>query len=301
VNETLTAIPGIRVGHATDFRARTGCTVVLCEAGAVAGVDVRGGAPGTRETDAIRPGRLVQRAHAVLLTGGSAFGLDAASGVMQYLEERGVGFYTRHGRVPIVPAAVIYDLAVGDPKIRPDKAMGYQACLNATSKAVAMGSVGAGAGATVGKSPGTRPSPGGIGSACKRLAGDVRVAALVVVNPVGNVVDPLTGNILTGARDERGHLVEVNRDNEKNAPIAGTNTTIGVIATNADLSPAACTRIAEMAHEGVARSIRPSHTLFDGDTLFVLSIGKHESDEQTAGLAAADVVSLAILSAVETE
>lgn len=298
-NETLTAIPGIRVGHATNLAARTGCTVVLCEAGAVAGVDVRGGAPGTRETDAIRPGKLVQRAHAVLLTGGSAFGLDAAAGVMQYLEERGAGFATRHARVPIVPAAVIYDLGIGDAKVRPDKAMGYQACVDATSAPVATGCVGAGTGALVGKSPGTNASPGGIGSACVRLRGNLRVAALVVVNAVGNVVDPHTGAILTGARDERGRLVEVKRDPEKNT--AGTNTTIGVVATNAALSPSACTRLAEDAHQGIARTIRPAHTLHDGDILFTLSLGKAASDEKTIRQVAVDAVSEAILNAVRQQ
>lgn len=298
LNNTLTAIPGFHVGHATDLPAQTGCTVVLCESGAVAGVDVRGSAPGTRETDAIRPGKLVQRVHAVLLTGGSAFGLDAAAGVMQYLEERGAGFATRHGAVPIVPAAVIYDLGVGDPKVRPDKAMGYQACMNGTSSPVQLGRVGAGTGATVGKGHGTTSSPGGIGAACTRIDGDLRVAALVVVNAVGNVVDPVSGNIIAGARDATGTFVDVRRDYPDDKRIGGTNTTIGVIATNAALSPAQCTHVAELAHEGIARVIRPSHTMFDGDTLFTLSIGEEECDERTVGGAAVETVSAAILNAV---
>jgi len=264
-------------------------------------VDVRGCAPGTRETDAIRPGKLVQKAHAVLLTGGSAFGLDAASGVMQYLEERGAGFPTGHGPIPIVPAAVIYDLGVGDARIRPDKAMGYRACINATSNDIATGRVGAGTGATVGKMRDTTPSPGGIGSACKSIVGGLRVAALVVVNSVGNVVDPATGEVVAGARNEKGDFVEIRRQYPGSWGVGGTNTTIGVVATDAALSPAACTRVAELAHDGIARVIRPSHTMFDGDTLFTLSIGNEERDEKTVGLAATEAVSAAVLNAVRKQ
>lgn len=298
MNQTITAIAGITVGHATDATARTGCTVVLCPAGATAGVDVRGAAPGTRETDALRPGRLVQKAHAVLLTGGSAFGLDAAGGVVQYLEEQNVGFPAGPVRVPIVPAAVIFDLGVGDAKVRPDREMGYQACLNATYQPVAMGAVGAGTGATVGKAPGVTPSQGGVGSACKHLDSGLIVAAIAVVNALGNVVDPETGEILAGGK-ENGSFVDITERLLDANVVSGTNTTIGVVATSAALSPAEATRVAEMAHDGMARAIRPSHTMFDGDTLFTLATGAHTgSSVNTIGILAAEVVAEAIVNAV---
>ena len=300
-NETITAVKGIRVGHATNRRARTGCTVLLCMAGAAAGVDVRGFAPGTRETDAIRPGRRVGQAHGILLTGGSAFGLDAASGVMRFLEEHDAGFGTAHGVVPIVPAAVIYDLGVGDPRVRPDKAMGYRACKAATDAPVPTGRVGAGTGATVGKGPGLRAAEGGIGTACVRLPGGASVGALVVVNSVGNVVDPATGKTVAGARDEAsGRMADVTPSLREGHPprIPGTNTTIGVIATDATLSSVEANTVAAMAHDGIARAIRPSHTLYDGDTLFALSTGKRRADVNAVGVVAAEVVSQAILNAV---
>lgn len=296
-NHTLTAINGIKVGHATHTAARTGCTVVLCEEGATAGVDVRGSAPGTRETEAIRPGRLVQNVHAVLLTGGSAFGLDAAGGVVQYLEERNVGFPAGHARVPIVPAAVIFDLGVGDARVRPDRQMGYDACLNASDEPVPMGTVGAGTGATVGKCSGVEASPGGVGSACRQLTDGLIVGAIVVVNSIGNVVHPKTGEIVAGAR-ENGAFVDITERLLGAELFAETNTTIGVIATNASLSPAEVTKVAEMGHDGLARAIRPAHTMFDGDTLFALSIGMHTSDVNTVGILAAEVVGEAIVNAV---
>jgi L-aminopeptidase/D-esterase-like protein len=298
VNQTLTAIEGIKVGHATDSTARTGCTVILCPAGATAGVDVRGAAPGTRETDALRSGRLVQKAHAVLLTGGSAFGLDAAGGVVEYLEAQNVGFPAGPVRVPIVPAAVIFDLGVGDANIRPDREMGYQACLNATDEPVAMGAVGAGTGATVGKAPGVTSSPGGVGSACIRLDSGLIVAAIAVVNSLGNVVHPESGEILAGGK-ENGGFVDIT-ERLLNADIVhGTNTTIGVVATNATLTSAEVNRVAEMAHDGMARSIRPAHTMFDGDTLFALATGTHtKSGVNTVGILAAEVVAAAIVNAV---
>lgn len=296
-NHTLTAINGIKVGHATNPTARTGCTVILCEEGATAGVDVRGSAPGTRETEAIRPGRLVQKVHAVLLTGGSAFGLDAASGVVQYLEERNVGFPAGPGRVPIVPAAVIFDLGVGDARVRPDRRMGYDACINASDAPMPMGPVGAGTGATVGKAPSAEASPGGVGSACWQLTDGLLVGAIVVVNALGNVVHPKTGEIVAGAR-ENGVFVDITERLLGAELFAGTNTTIGVIATNAALSPAEATKVAEMGHDGLARAIRPAHTMFDGDTLFALSIGSHTSDVNTVGILAAEVVGEAIVKAV---
>ena len=297
-NQTLTAIDGIKVGHATDTTARTGCTVVLCPAGATAGVDVRGAAPGTRETEALRLGRLVQKAHAVLLTGGSAFGLDAAGGVVQYLEEQNVGFSAGPVRVPIVPAAVIFDLGVGDVKVRPDREMGYQACLNATDEPVAMGTIGAGTGATVGKAPGVTPSPGGVGSACKYLVSGLIVAAIVVVNALGNVVNPDTGEIVAGGKED-GSFVDITERLLDAKLVQGTNTTIGVVATNATLTAAETHRVTEMAHDGMARAIRPSHTMFDGDTLFSLATGAHTgSSVNTIGILAAEVVAEAIVNAV---
>ena len=297
-NQTLTAIDGIKVGHATDTTARTGCTVILCPAGVTAGVDVRGAAPGTRETDALRPGRLVQKAHAVLLTGGSAFGLDAAGGVVQYLEEQNVGFQVGSVHVPIVPAAVIFDLGVGDAKVRPDREMGYQACLNATDEPVTMGAIGAGTGATVGKAPGVTPSAGGVGSACKYLDSGLIVAAIVVVNALGNVVHPKTGEIVAGGK-ENGSFVDITERLLDANLVQGTNTTIGVVATNAALTPAEVNRVAEMAHDGMARAIRPSHTMFDGDTLFALATGAHTgSSVNTVGILAAEVVAEAIVNAV---
>ena len=299
-NETITAIEGITVGHATDATARTGCTVVLCPAGATAGVDVRGAAPGTRETDALRPGRLVQKAHAVLLTGGSAFGLDAAGGVVQYLEEQNVGFPAGPVRVPIVPAAVIFDLGVGEAKVRPDRQMGYQACLNATDEPVAMGTIGAGTGATVGKAPGVTSSSGGVGSACKHLDSGLIVAAIVVVNALGNVVHPETGEILAGGK-ENGDFVDITERLLDANLVPGTNTTIGVVATNATLSVTEVNRVAEMAHDGMARVIRPSHTMFDGDTLFSVATGAHtKGSVNTVGILAAEVVAAAIVNAVRT-
>ena len=298
MNQTITAIASITVGHATDSTARTGCTVILCPEGATAGVDVRGAAPGTRETETLRPGRLVQKVHAVLLTGGSAFGLDAAGGVVQYLEEQNVGFPAGPVRVPIVPAAVIFDLGVGDAKVRPDREMGYQACLNATDEPVAMGAIGAGTGATVGKAPGVTPSSGGVGSACKYLDSGLIVAAIVVVNALGNVVHPDTGEIVAGGEEEDNFVDITERLLDANL-VQGTNTTIGVVATNATLTPAEVNRVAEMAHDGMARAIRPSHTMFDGDTLFTLATGTHTgSSVNTIGILAAEVVAEAIVNAV---
>ena len=297
-NQTLTAIEGIKVGHATNSAARTGCTVILCPAGATAGVDVRGAAPGTRETDALRSGRLVQKAHAVLLTGGSAFGLDAAGGVVEYLEAQNVGFPAGPVRVPIVPTAVIFDLGVGDANVRPDRAMGYQACLNATDEPVAMGSVGAGTGATVGKAPGVTSSPGGVGSACIRLDSGLIVAAIAVVNSLGNVVHPESGEILAGGK-ENGGFVDITERLLGADMVHGTNTTIGVVATNAALISAEVNRVAEMAHDGMARAIRPAHTMSDGDTLFTLATGAHTgSSVNTVGILAAEVVAMAIVNAV---
>ena len=303
--DAISAIPGLRVGHWTNRRAATGCTVVLCEGGAVAAVDVRGGAPGTRETDLLRPGSLVERIHAVLLSGGSAFGLDAAAGVMRYLEEQGVGFPTPGGLVPIVVGAVLYDLSIGRSDVRPDAAAGYAACRAAKGGRVSQGSVGAGSGATVGKALGMeRAVKGGIGTASERTAGDITVGALVAVNCLGEVVDPDSSRIVAGPRDEKGGFLST-LDILRGRPPSGrsggfTNSTIGVVATNARLSREQAYRLAVMAHDGLARTVRPAHTLVDGDVFFSLATGATEApvDLITLGALGARAVERAIVRAV---
>jgi L-aminopeptidase/D-esterase-like protein len=305
LNETLTAVPGIRVGHATDREGLTGCTVVLCERGAVAGVDQRGGAPGTRETDLLRPLHLVEEAHAVLLTGGSAFGLAAADGVMRYLEARGVGFDAGAARVPIVPAAVLFDLALGDPEARPDAAMGEAACRAASADPVEAGNVGAGTGATVGKILGPkRAMKAGIGSAAVRLGGGLVVGALMAVNALGDVVRPCSGEILAGARrigsDAPADTLATMRSLVGKAALHfASNTVIGLVATNARLSKAEANKVAQMAQDGIARAVRPAHTMFDGDTLFALATGAKGADVNLVGAYGAEVVAQAIVAAVE--
>ncbi|MCS7179613.1 MAG: P1 family peptidase [Anaerolineae bacterium] len=304
----LTDVPGIRVGHATDPVGLTGCTVVLCEEGAVGGVDQRGGAPGTRETDLLRPMHLVEKVHAVLLTGGSAFGLAAADGVVRYLEERGVGFDTGVAKVPIVPAAVIFDLNLGDPAARPDAAMGYAACQAATDGPVPEGNVGAGTGASAGKVLGiTRAMKTGVGSAAVHLGDGLVVAALMVVNPFGNVVDPQTGQILAGVRPPDMEcpadpliLLRFFYEQGLLRPFPATNTVIGVVATNARLSKEAANKVAQMAQDGVARAVRPAHTMFDGDTLFALATGEKPADISLVGAFAAEVVAQAVARAATT-
>jgi L-aminopeptidase/D-esterase-like protein len=296
--DAITAITGVRVGHWTDRRAATGCTVILCEAGAVAAVDVRGGAPGTRETDLLRPGNLVERVHAVLLSGGSAFGLDAAAGVMRYLEEQGIGYPTPGGLVPIVVGAVLYDLSIGRSDVRPDAAAGYAACRAAKGGRISQGRVGAGSGATVGKALGMeRAVKGGIGTASERAAGDIIVGALVAVNCFGEVVEPDSGRILAGPRDEKGDFLST-LDILRRRPASGlpggfTNSTIGVVATNARLNREQAYRLAVMAHDGLSRAVRPAHTLVDGDAFFALATGATE--------AAADLIALGALAARAVE
>ena len=298
----ITDVSGIKVGHYTDGKAATGCTVVLCEPGAVAGVDVSGSSPGTRETDLLRPGGLVERVHAVVLSGGSAFGLDAATGVMRYLEERGVGYETSAGKVPIVPAAIIFDLNIGDPKIRPGANEGYQACLAATGGTVAEGCAGAGTGATVGKILGLeRAVKSGLGTAGQNIAGDVVVAALVTVNAVGDVIEPGTGKILAGPRrpDGRGFLSTSELwKSEFKQGVPPFNTVIGVVATDARLNKTEANRLARVAQVGVARTVDPCHTTYDGDTLFALSLGEKQADLGALGAAAAEVVAQAIVRAI---
>ena len=302
----LTAVEGLKVGHAEMAGRPTGCTVVVAEKGATGGVDVRGSAPGTRETDLLSPVNTVEKVNAVLLTGGSAFGLDAATGVMRYLEERGIGFDTKVAKVPIVPAAVIFDLSIGDPKIRPDAECGYRAAAAAAGGRVAEGNLGAGAGATVGKLGGpARAMRGGIGTAAIATPSGLTVAALVVVNAVGDVIDPATGRVVAGVRTADGKGLADARTLVRGGLVErpgafGRNTTIGVVATNAALTKAQATRMAQMAQDGVARAISPAHTPLDGDTIFALATGTRAGtpDMMTVGALAADVVSEAILRAV---
>ena len=301
-NDTLTAVPGFRVGHVTDAAAATGCTVVLCPPHTVGGVDQRGGAPGTRETDSLRPTRGNQEVHGVMLAGGSAYGLGAADGAMRFLEERGVGLRVRKDLlVPVVPSAIIFDLTIGAPDVRPDATTGYQACLAATDAPVAEGSVGAGTGARVGGLRGNEyASKGGIGSACEFLDSELKVAALMVVNAVGDVLDE-KGAILAGIRRRDGQGFEgPGVAFRRLARMVGAgfgsrgNTVIGVVATNARLTKAEVNKVAQMAHNGLARAVIPAHTMFDGDTIFALSSGEVPANVSVIGMVAAEVVARAI-------
>lgn len=312
MHNAVTDVGGIKVGHYTDLQSITGCTVILCEQGATAGVDVRGSAPGTRETDLLRPLNLVQEVHAVLLTGGSAFGLDAAGGVMRYLEEKGAGLYVGVARVPLVPAAVLFDLAIGRADVRPDAEMGYRACCAATEGPVAEGSVGAGTGATVGKLFGPFfATKSGLGTASEKIDGGITIGALVAVNAFGDVVDPDSGRILAGARTPGGvgfvDTVRRMRGDLSQTALgatssegAFTNTTIGLVATDARLTKEEANKVAQMAHDGLAAAIRPVHTMFDGDTVFALGTGGagKRGDVTVIGAIAAQVMSQAILRAV---
>lgn len=310
----ITDVPGVRVGHAHDAEALTGCTVILCEDGAVGGVDQRGGAPGTRETDLLGPMHLVQKVHAIVLSGGSAFGLDSASGVVRYLEEKQVGFDVRVARVPIVPAAILFDLDIGKSDVRPDAEMGYQACMNSSRDRPHEGNAGAGMGATVGKILGMQGAvKSGIGTASIKLGGGAIVGAIVAASPLGDVVDPKTGKIFAGARPVKigpaqvgGKSTFANTLNVLKS-LAGktimqfasrSNTVIGVVATNAKLSKEEVNKVAQMAHDGLARTVRPAHTMLDGDTLFAISTGRKKVDVNVVGAYAAEVVSEAITNAV---
>ncbi|MEA4970912.1 MAG: P1 family peptidase [Candidatus Pelethousia sp.] len=298
MNNTLTQIKGLLVGHYTDEAARTGCTAVLCQSGAVAGVDVRGSAPGTRETDLLRGYNVVEKINAILLSGGSAFGLDAAGGAMQYLEERGLGISVGPTVVPIVPAAVIMDLTEGEAYKRPGKAEGYAACAAASEDPVAQGRVGAGTGATVSKAFGLQYArKGGIGSCCMHLPGGVRVAALLVVNALGDIYDPATG-ALRAAAVLNGKPTPC-FDSPSLSGVGFGNTTIGVIATNARLTREEANKLASMGHDGLALAIRPVHTSMDGDTLFGLATGEVEAPFLPILAAAAQAAAQAVLLAVE--
>ena len=304
-NRTLTAVPGIRVGHVTLAERPTGCTVILATPAAIAGVDVRGAAPGTRETDLLSPINTIDRVNAIVLAGGSAFGLDAASGTVRWLDERGAGYETSVARVPLVPSAVLFDLGVGDPKIRPTADCGYHAAAAASAEPVTEGSVGAGSGATVGKMRGLRHAmKGGIGTAAVALPSGLVVAALVAVNAYGDVIDPATGAVVAGVRTEDGRALadarRLLRDSRPGPPPAAENTTLAVIATNARLTKPQAAKLAQMAHDGFARAISPVHTPADGDTVFALATaGRTEPDDLLlVGALAADVTAEAILRAV---
>jgi L-aminopeptidase/D-esterase-like protein len=315
LNNAITDVPGILVGHAQNDEALTGCTVILCEKGAVGGVDQRGGAPGTREVDALHPMHLVSKVHGIVLAGGSAFGLEAATGVMRYLEERGVGFDTRIVKVPIVPAAILFDLGIGRSDIRPDASMGYQACQNASPVPPAEGNVGAGTGATVGKILGpSQCMKSGIGTASLEIGAGVVVGAIAAVNAFGDVIDPLTGKIVAGARSKDvgplhfgapGYFADTLQVMKtligRTALGFGShgNTVIGVVATNAKLDKEQVNKVAQMAHDGLARTIRPAHTMVDGDTIFAIATGDHNADVNIVGAYGAEVFAQAILRAVQ--
>lgn len=311
----ITDVRGIEVGQAQDDEALTGCTVIVCRKGAVAGVDVRGSAPGTRETDLLDPVNLVEKVHAIVLAGGSAYGLDAASGVMRYLEEKKIGFNTGLAKVPIVPAAILYDLAVGRADVRPDAAMGYHAAASASSTAPLEGNVGAGMGASVGKMFGSSLAmKAGLGTASLDIGGGVIVGALVAVNAWGDVIDPQTNQILAGLRSGKIGPMRVGGKE----PFADTlammkspvgrgvlgltsraNTVIGVVATNADLTKSQATKVAQMAQDGIARTIRPAHTMLDGDVVFALATGAKKADVSTVGAFAAAAMAEAIIRGVK--
>ncbi|MFL0196689.1 P1 family peptidase [Clostridium sp. WILCCON 0269] len=299
------SIEGIKVGNAQNLNGPTGCTVVICEDGATAGVDVRGGSPGTRETDLLNPVNLVDKIHAVVLAGGSAFGLDAAGGVMQYLEERDIGFDVTVTKVPIVCEAVLFDLSIGDFHIRPDKVMGYEACKNSELNLCENGNIGAGAGATVGKIKGSEYAmKGGLGSFAVQV-GELKVGAVVAVNCLGDVVDSKTGNIVAGALDEDGKsfantesiMLETYYE-KKN--LFNSNTTIGVVATNGEFTKSEMNKIASMAHNGYGRAMRPAHSIFDGDTIFSMATGKVKADLNVVGFLSAQVMETAIMNAIKS-
>lgn len=304
MKDAIVDVPGIKVGHAQDLEAGTGCSVIVCEKGAVTGVDVRGGAPGTRETDLLNPVNLVDRAHAVYLGGGSAFGLDGASGVMKYLEEKGIGFDVGVTKVPIVPGAVLFDLTVGSYKTRPDFEMGYRACVNASENNTLQGNIGAGTGATVGKFYGeSRCMKSGLGTASFK-SGNLVVGAIVAVNCFGDVIDPETGEIIAGTltEDKKGFantLALIAGQPEGSGNFFARNTTIGVIATNAKLTKASATKVAMMAHNGYGKAINPAHTMFDGDTIFCMATGEVDADVTVIGAIATEVMARAIVKAVK--
>ncbi|HEY5729954.1 MAG TPA: P1 family peptidase [Anaerolineales bacterium] len=315
LKNAITDVRGIHVGHAQNSEALTGCTVILCRKGAVAGVDVRGGAPGTRETDLLDPVNLVEKVHAIVLSGGSAFGLDAASGVMKYLEEKKIGFNTGAAKVPIVPSAILYDLNIGRADVRPDSTMGYSAASSASADAPNEGNVGVGTGASVGKMFGANlATKSGVGTASAEIGGGVIVGALVAVNAWGDVINPYTNEIIAGLRSGnvgplrvggKGYFADTLAMMKK--PLgrgllgvaSRANTVIGVVATNAKLTKAQATKVAQMAQDGIARTMLPAHTMLDGDVIFALSSGTRKADVTTVGAFAAEVMVDAILRGVK--
>jgi L-aminopeptidase/D-esterase-like protein len=305
LKDAIVDVPGIKVGHSQDLKAGTGCTVIICEKGATTGVDVRGGAPGTRETDLLNPVNLVDKANAIYLGGGSAFGLDGASGVMKYLEEKEIGFDVALTKVPIVPGAVLFDLGIGDYRVRPNARMGYDACLNASDAEVSQGNVGAGTGATVGKIfGGLRCMKSGLGTASFKSQ-ELIIGAIVAVNCFGDVVDPESGEIIAGVLSEDKKSFANTMSFLRNFPQKtkdnfSKNTTIGVIATNAKLTKAGATKVAMMAQDGYARTISPAHTMFDGDTIFCMATGEVEAGVNVVGAITAEVMARAIVKAVKS-
>ncbi|OPJ54828.1 P1 family peptidase [Alkalithermobacter paradoxus] len=301
-NKSILDIEGIKIGQAQDTNALTGCTVVICENGAVCGVDIRGSAPGTRETDLLNPLNLVDKVHAVVLSGGSAFGLDASCGVMKYLEENNIGFDVGVTKVPIVASAVLFDLHIGDYRVRPDFDMGYNACKLANKDILNLGNYGAGCGATAGKINGPlNATKSGIGSYCISLENGLIVGALVAANPFGDIYE--NGNIIAGAltsdKKSFANTNEVMKKGIKSGGFEITNTTIGIVITNAKINKTEATKVSQMAHDGYARAISPIHTMYDGDTIFTLATGKVECDINLLGTLAADVVEKSIISAVK--
>ena len=307
-------MPGILLGHAQNDSALTGCTVVLCPKNTTAGVDQRGGAPGTRETDALRPMHVVNDVNAIFLSGGSAFGLDVGSGIMKYLSERNIGFNTGTVRVPIVAGAILFDLAIGDSAVRPDAHMGYLACLNASSDETSQGNVGAGMGATVGKIlGGGNATKSGLGMASMDAGGGLIVSACIAVNAFGDVINPTTNKIIAGCRSTSigplkfgkpgtyANTLEVMKTftgRQILRLMASQNTVIGIIATNAKLSKDQTNKLAQMAQNGLAKSIRPANLMVDGDTMFALATNRRPADINLVGAIAAEVVAQAVVNAV---
>lgn len=305
MQNAITDVKGIRVGHYTDPDAATGCTVLLCPPDSVAGVDVRGGAPGTREMGLLSPMCSVNYVHAILLSGGSAFGLAAADGVMKWLEEHDIGFDVNVAKVPIVPAAILFDLAIGSAQVRPTAENAYSACQSAADNSVLQGNIGAGTGATVGKVLGAaQATKGGMGTASTQLENGIVVGALVAVNAVGEVIDPNTQQVVAGPRAQSGErfadsmAILQKTLAQPTAEQLAANTTIGVVATNAKLTKAGATKVAQMTHDGLARTIRPVHTAMDGDTIFAVSTGNIACNPGLLGAVAADVMAEAVLNAI---
>ena len=314
--DSIHKVPGFKIGQAQDFEALTGCTVILCDDGSIGGVDQRGGSPGTRETDLLRPLHMVETVNALLLTGGSAFGLDAAGGVMKYLEEHGKGIKVGPTVVPIVPAAVLMDLGIGNAKVRPDQQMGYQACLNATDSSPEQGNYGAGTGATVGKVLGINQAmKGGIGHAAIEIGGGVWIGAIVAVNALGDIVDPENRNIIAGARTIKKSVIKIGDEDffantlsimastlgQKSMNFASKqNTVIGAVLTNAKLNKNETNKLAQSGQNGLVLSVQPSHTMFDGDTMFAVSSQKKSSDINAVAAFAPLIVAQAIVNAIHS-